>query len=116
MGDKDGDGKISKEESNDIPHSVQRSWKYYNRINPDDIGKDSENRYKVIRFCEDTWKHLESVILEKAISFKGRLGSFNWERFLCVKQVGACVHEDKRIQPDDEDGEREEGDDEGEEL
>mmetsp|Transcript_24152 Transcript_24152/g.60321 ORF Transcript_24152/g.60321 Transcript_24152/m.60321 type:complete len:191 (+) Transcript_24152:41-613(+) len=49
-----------------------------------------ENRKDVSEVCAAIASDLGAEIVEKAATYKDRLGGFNWERWLCVKQLQVC--------------------------
>merc|ERR1712107_695919 len=71
-----------------------------------------EIKQEVVDVCKAITNDLSTEIIDKAVTYRDRVGGFNWERWLCVKELQLCSS--TLIHKSDEDEDDEDKDDEQE--
>mmetsp|Transcript_9333 Transcript_9333/g.20839 ORF Transcript_9333/g.20839 Transcript_9333/m.20839 type:complete len:135 (+) Transcript_9333:2-406(+) len=75
------------------------------------LNMSPENLKKIQRVCRALFQRLGDDVREKAASYKERLGGFNWDRWICVKNLRFC--QEPQLHKTAEEEEEEEQDDVG---
>mmetsp|Transcript_62970 Transcript_62970/g.150010 ORF Transcript_62970/g.150010 Transcript_62970/m.150010 type:complete len:209 (+) Transcript_62970:75-701(+) len=71
-----------------------------------------ENRGKIVKVCKAAMEELGDEIKKKALSYKERLGGFNWEHWMCVKSLDLCKQTQFHKTVDEDEDEEERSDEE----